>query len=433
MQSPRGERAVKETLTTEHYLALNRQFCAPTHAPIPIVLSRGVGARVWDITGKEYIDFLSAFSVVNQGHCHPRIISALKEQCQKLTLCTSAFQNETYPQLCKRICELLEYDMAASMSSGSEAIDLAIKIARKWGYKVKGIPPDQAKVLTVTGNYHGKILGPLSASSNEDIKDGFGPFLPNVGPSVAGFPVRFNSVPDMEKVFEAQGDKIAAVIIECVQGYGGCVPAEPKYLQAVYELCQKYQILFIADEIQTGFGRTGSFMAYQHENIKPDLVVIGKALTGGVYPMSMVVGKESIMTQIKPGQHSSTFAANPLASVVALAAIDVTISEGLSERARHLGAKLMDRLRSIKVPSETSIRVTGRGFFYALHIDETHPSGRITAYRLSMLMLKRGVIAIPAQNRVRIAPPLTISEDDLWKGVKVLEDSLHELLDLDEI
>ncbi|KAL2108246.1 hypothetical protein VUR80DRAFT_4077 [Thermomyces stellatus] len=251
-------------LTTDDYMEINDRFCAPTHAPIPIVLNKGSGAHAWDVEGNEYIDFLSAFSVLNQGHCHPRIVEAMVRQCQNLALWTSALQNETYPQMCQKICQLLDYDMAASMNSGSEAVDLAIKISRKWGYNVKGIQPGDAKILTVTSNYHGKTLAPLSGSSNRDIKEGFGPFLPNIGPCVAGFPVRFNSLEDIKTAFEKKGKEIAAVIIECVQGYGGCLPAEPGYLQGVQDLCRQYQVLLITDEIQTGFGRTGALMAYQH-------------------------------------------------------------------------------------------------------------------------------------------------------------------------
>uniref|UniRef100_A0A8H7N6F6 Ornithine aminotransferase n=1 Tax=Bionectria ochroleuca TaxID=29856 RepID=A0A8H7N6F6_BIOOC len=392
----------------------------------------GRGAHVWDVEGNEYIDFLSAFSVVNQDHCHPRIVEAMLEQCQQLALCTSALQNKTYPLLCKKICDLLGYDLASSMSSGSEAVDLAIKIARKWGYNVKKIKPGQAKVLTVTGNYHGKTLGPLSRSSTEAIKEGFEPFLPNVGPDVTGFPVRFNEIDDMEKAFSSSGDELAAVLIECVQGAGGCLPAEPGYLQAVQDLCSKHNVLFIADEIQTGFGRTGALMAFQHDNLKPDLVIVGKALTGGQYPMSLVLGNKTVMTQIKAGQHSSTYAANPLASAVAIAAIDVTLSENLPERSQRLGAELMKRLSSITSP-HTDLKVTGKGLFCGLHFDESHSFGRVTAQRLSALVMKRGVIAVAAQNKLRVAPPLTISEEDLWKGVDIIEQALKDLLDTQEV
>ncbi|KAH7177105.1 putative ornithine aminotransferase [Dactylonectria macrodidyma] len=419
-------------MTTEDYIDLNASFCSPTHTPIPIVLKKGLGARLWDIDGNEYIDLLSAFSVVNHGHGHPRIVDALVNQVEKLALCTSAFQNESYPVLCKKICELLGYDLASSMNSGSEAVDLAIKYARKWGYNCKGIEPDQAKILTVTGNYHGKTLAPLSGSSFSDVREGFGPFLPNVGPDVAGFPVRFNEVDDLEKAFEASGKELAAVIIECVQGYGGCLPADPGYMHALRGLCRSHNVLLIVDEIQTGFGRTGALMAYQHYDIKPDLVVVGKALTGGLYPMSMILGSKAIMTQIRPGEHSSTFAANPLASAVALAAIDVTLSEDLPGRSCRLGAQLLDRLALLRSP-HAHLKVTGLGLFVALHIDGTHPSGRVTADRLSRLMRKRGVVVIAAGNRLRIAPPLVISEEDLWSAIDTLEKALIDLVDLEEI
>ncbi|WAO91475.1 Ornithine aminotransferase [Fusarium falciforme] len=419
-------------LTTEEYAELSARYCAPTHLPIPIVIHKGEGARLRDIDGKEYIDFLSSFSVANQGHSHPRIVKAMIDQCQKIALCTSALQNETYPLLCKKICDLLGYDMAASMNSGSEGVDMAIKIARKWGYNVKGIEPDQAKVLTVTGNYHGKTLGPVSGSSFSYAKDGFGPLLPNIGPNVAGFEVRFTNLDDIKKAFETSGKELAAVLIECVQGFAGCLPTEPGYLQAVQELCREHNVLLIADEIQTGFGRTGTLMAYQHDGIKPDLVVIGKALTGGLYPMSMVLGSKTIMTQIHIGVHTSTFAANPLASAVGIAAVDVVISEGLAERSRRLGAELKDRLNSISSP-HTTVKATGRGLFCALHIDESHPSGRVTAERLSRLMRKLGVVIIAVGNRLRIAPPLVIREEDLWKGVNILEEALSKLIYVEDI
>ncbi|KAL4971417.1 pyridoxal phosphate-dependent transferase [Aspergillus desertorum] len=375
-------------LTTEDYVKLNARFCAPTHAPIPIVVERGHGARVWDIDGNEYIDFLSAFSVVNQGHCHPRIVEAMVSQSQKLAICTSALQNQHYPVLCKKACELLGYDLAASMSSGSEAVDVAIKIARKWGYNMKGIPENKAKILTVTGKYHGKVLGPLCIlGGSPGSITGFGPILPNVGHDVLGSPIRFNCIEDIERAFEVDGDGIAAIILERVQGYGGCVPAEPGYIPAVYNLCRKHNVLFIADEIQTGFGRTGWLMSYQQEGIRPDIVILGEALTGGQYPMSMVVGDTAVMTQIKPGQPP----------------------------------------HALNLPQCTKINVTGRGLFCALHFDESSGSGRVMAERLGMLLLKKGLIAIWAENRIRIAPPLVIAEEDLWKGVDIIEKSLHEL------
>ncbi|KAL4982400.1 pyridoxal phosphate-dependent transferase [Aspergillus falconensis] len=318
---------------------LKQQYCARTHASIPIILKCGHGARVWDIDGNEYIDFLCAISVVNQGHCHTRIVNAILEQGQQLAICTSAFQNEYYPRLCKRVCELLGYDVAASMSSSSEAADLAMKIVRKLGYDVKGIKSHDGKA-----------------------------FLPNVGSEIAGVPVRFNFISDIKRAFETAGADVAAIIIEYMQGYEGCVSAELRYIKAVSNLCQKHNILFIADEIQAGFGHVGTLMAYSHELIKPDMVVLGKVLTGGHYSMSMVLGNRSVMTQIKPGQHSPTFAANSVASPVAIAVTDVV--------------------------------------------------GLVTAGRLSGLMLKRGLIAIPSENRVRLAPPVDID---------IVEKAVHDL------
>ncbi|KAM5350042.1 hypothetical protein ACJ41O_006547 [Fusarium nematophilum] len=363
--------------TTEEYTKLNARYCAPMHSPIPIVLEKGAGARLWDIDGNEYIDFLSSFSVVNQGHSHPHIITAMVDQSQKLAICTSALQNETYPLLCKKMCDLLGYDMAAAMNSGSEGVDLAIKIARKWAYNVKGIDLNQAKIITVTGNYHGKTLGPLSGSSFGYTKDGFGPFLPNIGPDVAGFDIGFSNIDDMKKAFQTIGKDLAAVLVECVQGFAGCLPTEPGYLSALQDLCREHNVLLIADEIQSGFGRTGTLMAYQNDGIKPDLVIVGKALTGGMYPMSMVLGSQTIMTQIQFGMHTSTFAANPLASAVALAAIDVVLSEDLAGRAHRLGEQLRDRLNAIKNPHTLIERRLCSDYYQETDPSQIQPDGSV--------------------------------------------------------
>jgi ornithine--oxo-acid transaminase len=329
------------------------------------------------------------------------------------------------------------------MNSGSEAVDLAIKISRKWGYEVKGIEADNAMVVTITGNYHGKTLGPLSASSNNHIRDGFGPYIPGVGPFIDGRNIRFSNIEDLEFVFERHGDRIAAVILECVQGYAGCLPAEQGYLKAAYTLCKKHNALFVADEIQAGFGRTGYLMSYQAAGIKPDMITLGKALTGGVYSMSMVLGCKEAMSLLQYGQyvfhrnnilhsltmhrHSSTFSGNPLACAVASEAINVIIDERLSERSLRLGTELKRRLESIKSPF-TTVSATGRGLFLCIYIDESHPSGRVTAHRLCALMRRRGVLAYSYSNRIRIAPPLVIEEADLWRGIGIIEKSLNELV-----
>ena len=289
-------------LSTADYIACEDQYAATSLQSLPVVLTRGQGAHLWDIDGNKYIDFLSSFSVVNQGHCHPRLVKVMIEQCQKLTLTSRAYHNEHYPLLCKKLCELLGFDMAFPMNSGSEAVDLAIKVVRKWGYVVKGIEPDQALVVTISGNYHGKSLGPLSASNNDKIRSGYGPYLPGVGPTVNGRLIGFSKIEDLEYAFKVAGARIAGVIVECVQGYAGCLPTSPGYIKAAYDLCKKNNSLFVADEIQSGFGRTGYFMAYEKEGIHPDLVILGKALTGGMYSIGMVVGSRDVLGQMQPGE-----------------------------------------------------------------------------------------------------------------------------------
>ncbi|OQU98353.1 hypothetical protein CLAIMM_04150 [Cladophialophora immunda] len=366
-----------ENVAVEDCVALDEQYAATALESVPIVFRKAAGARLWDVHGKEYVDFMSMFSVVNQGHCHPRIVATMIRQCQEITLVSRAYHNEHFPRLCKKLCELLNFDKAFAMNSGSEATDLAIKLARRWGYNVKGIRPDEALVVTLAGNYHGKTLGPLSASDNTFLRRAFGPFIPGVGPTVDGRTVRYNCIDDLEEAFRSSGHKIAGVMVECVQGYAGCIPADDEYIRAVADLCRRHQALFIADEIQSGFGRAGYLMAYQKYHVEPSMVLLGKALTGGVYPMSMVVGRREVMDQLQAGEHSSTYSGNPLASAVAIAAVDVVLDESLPERSLRLGHLLQARLRAITSPY-TTLRVTGQGLLCALHLDESHPSGRIT-------------------------------------------------------
>ncbi|KAL6251252.1 hypothetical protein RBB50_001460 [Rhinocladiella similis] len=418
--------ALTGSLSTRDLIDYENSYGAASLKPLPIVLTKAQGALLWDLDGNRYIDFLSSFSVTNQGHCHPRLVKAMVDQCQKLTIASRAMHNEHYPLLCKRLCNLLGFDKALAMNSGSEATDTAIKIARKWGYCVKGIDEDKAKIITLSGNYHGKLLGPLSASDNPKITKGFGPYLPGVGPKIGDRTVRFNNLEDMTYAFENWGHEIAGVMVECVQGYAGCLPAKEEYINGVYALCKKYNSLFIADEIQSGFGRAGYLMSYQKYNVRPDMITIGKALTGGVYAMGMVLGTNEVMSQLQPGEHSSTFSANPIASAVALEAVDVVLDEQLPERSLRLGAALIKRLSAIQT-ADVKTRVTGSGLFCSFNIEESHPPGRVTAAKLTEFMRKRGVMIYSVENRLRIAPPLTIQEKHLWRGVDILESSLQEL------
>lgn len=289
-------------LSAQEYIDIENQYTAKGLGALPIVLARGRGARVWDTDGQEYIDFLSCFSVVNQGHAHPRIVKAMVDQCQKLPLTSRGIHNPLYPMLARKLCTLLGYDKVCPMNSGSETVDLAIKIARKWAYTVKKVPADQAIIVTISKNYHGRTLAPLAGSDNDSIRRGYGPFMPGVGPVVAGRTVRFSNLEDLEYAFAAAGDRIAAVMVECIQGYAGCLPPDDGYLPALAELCKKHRALFVADEIQTGFGRTGYLMAYEKDGVKPDMVLLSKALSGGLYPMGLVLGTEEVMGVVETGE-----------------------------------------------------------------------------------------------------------------------------------
>ncbi|EXJ77076.1 ornithine-oxo-acid transaminase [Capronia epimyces CBS 606.96] len=413
-----------------HFLHDEQEYSTQGLHALPIVISHAKGAYLWATDGRKYLDFMSAFAVANQGHCHPRIIAALVDQAQRCTLTSRAVYNDKNSVLCKKLCQLLGFEKASAMNTGSDAIDLVIKLARHWGYTRKGIAKDEAVVLTCTGNFHGKTLTPLAASTNEDIKAYFGPFLPGVGAECNGRTVRFNNVEDLRQVLESDGHRVAAFMVECVQGYGGCRPVSEGYLRAVRELCTKHNVLLVIDEIQSGFGRAGYFMSYQKENIQPDLLVLGKALTGGVYAMSMVLGSKEVMGDRLPGQHSSTFSGNPLACAVALEAINVVLDEKLPQRARDLGDRARARLQSIQSPFIAE--VTGQGLMIAVSIDESHPSGRVKASRLAALMAQRGVILYSAAHRIRMSPPLVMEETDLWGGIDIFESCLRDLVNIDE-
>ncbi|KAH8652673.1 putative ornithine aminotransferase [Tricladium varicosporioides] len=412
-------------------MTTEQMYSLPGMPPLPVCMVSGQGAFLWDTSGKKYIDFNAGFSSVNQGHCHPRIVEAMIKQCQTLTLPSRAVYNEDYGKLCKRVCELTGFDKAAALNSGAEAVEMAIKVARLWGYKRKGIEQDKALVLTCTSNYHGRTLGPLSASSNEKLKEGCGPFMPNIGPSCAGNIVRFGVIGDLELAFSTCGPQIAAFMLEPVQGNSpvGILPAPSGYLTAVHQLCKKYNILLICDEIQSGLGRAGYLMSYEREEIMPDLAILGKSLSGGVYPVSMVAGRAEVMDVVSAGQYGSTFSGNPLASAVANAALDVLIDEKLIERSQMLSKKLVARFNAIKSPYFE--RVTGLGMFWSLSIKQIHPQNRVTGGRLAALLLQRGLLTNSFGNVIRIAPALVIEEKVLIRGVDMIEEALNDIAEIE--
>ncbi|CCD27162.1 ornithine-oxo-acid transaminase NDAI_0J02700 [Naumovozyma dairenensis CBS 421] len=418
-------------ISSKETFELEDKYSAHNYHPLPVVFHRAQGAHVWDPEGNQYLDFLSAYSAVNQGHCHPRIIAALIEQAQILTLSSRAFSNDIYAQFAKYITSYFHYDMVLPMNTGAEAVETALKLARKWGYEVKKIPQDKAIILGAQGNFHGRTFGAISLSSDEvDSKKNFGPFLNNTTSNYVNKPIRYGHIEDLQYMFENYAGNIAAIILEPIQGEAGIVVPPEGYFTKVMELCKKYNILFICDEIQTGIGRTGKLCCYEHyAGVKPDILLLGKALSGGVLPVSCVLSSKDIMSVFTPGSHGSTFGGNPLASKVAMAALQVVKDENLIERANDLGKIMKDQLIDIQMNHSNGMisEVRGMGLLMAIVIDPGKANGR-TAWDLCLLMKENGLLAKPTHDHIiRLAPPLVISEEDLQKGITIIKKCLIEL------
>lgn len=433
-------------LTSAETVEWEQQYSAHNYHPLPVVFHRASGAHVWDPEGREYLDFLSAYSAVNQGHCHPRIVQALIDQAQKLTLSSRAFSNDSFAQFARYVTEYFGYEMVLPMNTGAEAVESALKLARRWGYETKGIPAGEAIVLGAEGNFHGRTFGAISLSTDEeDSRKNFGPFLRNTtarqpaalggyaaeggAGSEAGPAIRYGVVEDLEEAFRTHGDRIAAVILEPIQGEAGIVVPPTDYLPRVQRLCRQHRALLICDEIQTGIGRTGRMLCYEHSpGVHPDVVLLGKAISGGVYPVSCVLASRDVMLTLAPGSHGSTYGGNPLAAQVAMAALQVVRDENLVDRARDLGELLQGKLRELQQESDGAIsEVRGRGLLTAIVIDPKKANGR-TAWDLCLLMKDHGVLAKPTHDHIiRLAPPLVISEEDLLRGVDAIRASLKEL------
>jgi len=423
-------------LNTADVIQLEHKYGAHNYHPLPVVFDSAKGAKVWDPEGKEYIDMLSAYSAVNQGHCHPKIVATLVEQAQKLTLSSRAFYNSIFGQFAQQITEMFGYDMVLPMNTGAEAVETAIKLARKWAYEKKGVPEGKAVVLSVSENFHGRTLGVISMSTDPESRGGFGPYLQGVGPTYQDEGklryIRFGEISDLERALELNGENVAAFLIEPIQGEAGIVVPPEGYLAQVRDLCKKHNVLLICDEIQTGLCRTGKMMCYEHDKIRPDVVLLGKALSGGVYPVSVVLADRDVMLCIKPGEHGSTYGGNPLGCAVAMTALRVLVDEKLAERAEVLGEKFRTAVRAINSPLVKTVR--GRGLLNAVVIDEEKSSRGRTAWQFCLLLKSRGVLAKPTHvNIVRFAPPLVISEEDLMKAVKIIGQSLADLDKLEEI
>ncbi|KAG1401046.1 hypothetical protein G6F60_006648 [Rhizopus arrhizus] len=415
-------------LSSKQVVEKEATFGAHNYHPLPVVFSEAKGIWVTDPEGKKYMDFLSAYSAVNQGHCHPKIVKALCDQAQKLTLSSRAFYNDVYSAYAEYIHDYFGYDMVLPMNTGAEAVETAIKLARKWGYEKKGIKDNEAIVLSCENNFHGRTTGVISMSTDPDSYAGFGPYLPLVGPSVVeGTRIRYNHLEDLEDVLEKVGKNVAAFLIEPIQGEAGIMVPDEGYLKKCYELCKKHNVLFIADEIQTGLGRTGKMLCVDHDQVRPDIVLLGKALSGGVYPVSAVLADRDIMLCIKPGEHGSTYGGNPLGCAASIAALQVIKDEKLVENSERLGQKFREAL--IKLDSPLIKTVRGRGLLNAIVIDES--KSERTAWELCLLLKSRGLLAKPTHvNIIRLAPPLCITEEDLMKGVDIIAGALKDIVNM---
>jgi len=375
------------------FIALEDEYGAHNYHPLDLVVERAEGVWLYDVNGKRYLDCISAYSAVNQGHCHPRIAAAVIEQAGKVTLTSRAMRNDRLPVLLKKLTQLCGYDMALPMNTGVEAIETAIKLARRYGYRVKGIPPDRAEIVVFTNNFHGRTTAAISASSTREYRTDFGPFTPGFVHAPYG---------DYDALASAVNENTCAVLIEPIQGEGGVIVPPDGFLKRAWGLCKEHRVLFMADEIQTGLGRTGDLFACDHEAVRADVLVVGKALGGGYYPVSAALADSQLMSLFKPGDHGSTFGGNPLGAAAALAALDVIVDENLPARARYAGAKLMQGLRAISSPHVKEVR--GRGLLIGIELT-------IPARRLSEALLERGVAAKDTAARVlRIAPPLVIDD-----------------------
>lgn len=403
---------MSDKISSQMAIEMEGKYGAHNYHPLPVVLSKGEGPFLWDAEGKKYFDFLSAYSAVNQGHCHPHIIDALHEQSRKLTLTSRAFYNDALGPYEKFVTEFFGYDKVLPMNSGAEADETAIKLCRKWAYDVKGIEKNQAKIIVCEGNFHGRTTTIISMSTDPDAKGGFGPYTP-------GFEVvPYNDLSALEKALE--DPNVAGFLVEPIQGEAGVYVPDDGYLKKAYDMCKAKNVLFIADEVQTGIARTGKRLACDHEGVRPDILILGKALSGGVLPISAVLADDDIMLVIKPGQHGSTFGGNPLAAKVAVAALEVVKNENLAERAEELGKIFREEMEAID--SDMIELVRGKGLLNAIVIN---PKNGKEAWDVCVKMAENGLLAKPThQHIIRFAPPLVITEEQLREAIGIIKDSI---------
>ncbi|MBW8361941.1 MAG: ornithine--oxo-acid transaminase [Kaistella sp.] len=404
---------------SSYFIELEEKHGAHNYHPLPVVLESGEGVFVWDVEGKKYYDFLSAYSAVNQGHSHPKIVEALVNQASKLALTSRAFHNSKLGEYEKKITELFGFDKVLPMNSGAEAVETAVKLARKWSYEVKGIPENAAKIIVCENNFHGRTTTIVSFSNDPDASNNYGPFTP-------GFvKIPYNDLDALEKILESDAKNIAAFLVEPIQGEAGVYVPDAGYLKSASELCKKHNVLFIADEVQTGIARTGKLIACHHENVQPDILILGKALSGGMYPVSAVLANNEIMNVIHPGQHGSTFGGNPLACAVAMAALDVVEEENLSERAEELGQLFRNEIEKIIEKTDLITGVRGKGLLNAILINDTPESS--TAWNLCLKLKENGLLAKPTHgNIIRLAPPLVITEEQILHCARIIEETITD-------
>tara|TARA_A100001011_G_scaffold108084_1_gene114688 strand:+ start:1833 stop:3059 length:1227 start_codon:yes stop_codon:yes gene_type:complete len=404
-------------LTSKNIIELEYRYGAHNYHPLPVVLEKGSGIFLWDVEGKKYFDFLSAYSAVNQGHCHPKIISALVNQSQKLTLTSRAFHNNILGQYEKFITQFFGYDKVLPMNTGVEGGETAVKLARKWGYEVKKIPKDSAKIVFVEGNFWGRTLGAISSSTDPSSTNGFGPFMPG-----------YEIIPynDLEALKNSLKDpNVAAFMVEPIQGEAGVVVPDENYLLDAYNMCKSKNVLFIADEVQTGIGRTGKMLCCDHHGFKPDILILGKALSGGVFPVSAILASDEVMLTIKPGEHGSTFGGNPVACQVAISALNVIKEEKLAENAQLMGEVFRTRLQDFADNNNIVTKVRGKGLLNAIVINDKE--GSDIAWNICLNMAEKGLLAKPTHgNIIRFAPPLIINRKELDDCIDIIISSLKE-------
>ncbi|MCB0571026.1 MAG: ornithine--oxo-acid transaminase [Phaeodactylibacter sp.] len=406
----------ESTITSHNFMQLEGQYGAYNYHPLPVVLSRGEGVYVWDVEGKKYYDFLSAYSAINQGHCHPRIIKALTEQAGRLTLTSRAFFNDMLGPFEEYVTRYFGYDRVLPMNTGVEACETAVKLCRKWAYEVKGLPVNQAKIIFVAGNFWGRSLAAISSSTDSNTTRNFGPYMPGY------IVIPYN---DLEALETALKDpNVAGFMVEPIQGEAGVFVPDEGYLIQAFERCKKHNVLFIADEVQTGIARTGKLLACHHEGFSPDILILGKALSGGVLPVSAVLARDEIMLTLKPGQHGSTFGGNPLACAVAMEALQVVKDEHLAENAEHLGKIFRKRMQENLVEKSALVElVRGKGLLNAIVIDDD-PEGE-TAWDICLKLAENGLLAKPTHgNIIRFAPPLVMNEEQLLECCQIIEDTI---------